>query len=91
VFEVEELRGKTLGLVGYGAIGTHVAQLGHAYGMRVVALRSHPSLSQPDVDSGLLVSTRAAAECLQRLITCVLGTALWRHARLLDCWHLAAC
>jgi phosphoglycerate dehydrogenase-like enzyme len=57
VFEVEELRGKTLGLVGCGHIGMRVAQLGHAYGMRVVALRSNPSLSQPDIDSGLLVST----------------------------------
>jgi phosphoglycerate dehydrogenase-like enzyme len=55
VFEVEELRGKTLGLVGCGNIGRRVAQLGHAYGMRVVAMRSHPELSQPDVDNGLLV------------------------------------
>uniref|UniRef100_A0A383VF37 D-isomer specific 2-hydroxyacid dehydrogenase NAD-binding domain-containing protein n=1 Tax=Tetradesmus obliquus TaxID=3088 RepID=A0A383VF37_TETOB len=54
VFEVEELRGATLGLVGCGHIGRRVAQLGGAYGMRVVALRSNPALSQPDVDSGLL-------------------------------------
>jgi phosphoglycerate dehydrogenase-like enzyme len=56
---VEELRGRVLGIVGCGSIGRRVAQLGHAYGMRVVGLRSKPSLSQPDVDRGLLVSWSA--------------------------------
>ena len=32
-----ELRGKTLGVVGLGSIGTRVAQLGVAFGMKVVA------------------------------------------------------
>ncbi len=32
-----ELRGLTIGIVGYGAIGRELAQLAHAFGMRVVA------------------------------------------------------
>lgn len=32
-----ELHGKTLGLVGFGAIGRRVAEIGHAFGMRVTA------------------------------------------------------
>lgn len=42
---VEELRGKTLGIVGFGDIGRAAAKLAKVYGMRIVALRRHP---QPD-------------------------------------------
>ena len=42
---VEEIRGKTLGVVGYGDIGRATAKLAKAYGMRVVALRRKPKLS----------------------------------------------
>jgi len=35
-FEGRELRGKTLGIVGLGRIGGHVAQLGRAFGMTVI-------------------------------------------------------
>jgi D-3-phosphoglycerate dehydrogenase len=34
--------GKTLGIIGTGAIGTRFAELGHAIGMRVVAWTFHP-------------------------------------------------
>src|SRR5258708_133340 len=37
-----ELRGKTLGIVGLGAIGRRFAELGRAIGMRVVAWTMHP-------------------------------------------------
>jgi D-3-phosphoglycerate dehydrogenase len=39
---VMQLRGKTLGLIGTGAIGREVAQLGRAVGMRVIAWTFHP-------------------------------------------------
>ena len=39
---VPQLRGKTLGLIGTGAIGREVAKLGRAIGMRVVAWTFHP-------------------------------------------------
>lgn len=38
-FEMSMLRGKTLGLVGYGDIAKETARLAKAFGMRVVALR----------------------------------------------------
>jgi D-3-phosphoglycerate dehydrogenase len=37
-FEGAELRGKTLGILGLGRIGTQVARLAHAFGMTVIAL-----------------------------------------------------
>lgn len=47
-YDVEELRGKTLGIVGYGDIGRACAKLASVYGMRIVALRRHPFLSKND-------------------------------------------
>ncbi|XPV77235.1 MAG: D-2-hydroxyacid dehydrogenase [Desulfovibrio sp.] len=37
-----ELQGKTLGVVGYGDIGRHVAKLGHAFGMKILAYAPRP-------------------------------------------------
>lgn len=39
---VAELRGKTLGLIGVGAIGREVARLGRGIGMRVIGWTFHP-------------------------------------------------
>jgi phosphoglycerate dehydrogenase-like enzyme len=47
-FDVEELRGKTLGIVGYGDIGRACAKLAHNFGMKIVALRRNPKLSERD-------------------------------------------
>jgi phosphoglycerate dehydrogenase-like enzyme len=47
-FDVEELHGKTLGIVGYGDLGRAAARLAHAFGMRVLALRRRPELSDGD-------------------------------------------
>ena len=47
-FEPAELRGQTLGIVGYGAIGAATAALAKAFGMRVVAARRHPHRSHKD-------------------------------------------
>jgi phosphoglycerate dehydrogenase-like enzyme len=48
VFDVEELHGKTMGIVGYGAIGRACSRLAHAFGMKVLALRRRPEESQGD-------------------------------------------
>mmetsp|Transcript_24088 Transcript_24088/g.49228 ORF Transcript_24088/g.49228 Transcript_24088/m.49228 type:complete len:436 (+) Transcript_24088:76-1383(+) len=47
-FDIEELRGKTMGIVGYGDIGRATAKLASVYGMRVVALRRNPKKSEFD-------------------------------------------
>jgi D-3-phosphoglycerate dehydrogenase len=38
-----ELRGRTLGLIGFGRIGRRVAELARCFGMRVIALTSTPT------------------------------------------------
>lgn len=45
-----ELAGKTMLLVGVGAIGKRTAQLASALGMRVIGVRSNPSKSAPGVE-----------------------------------------
>jgi len=46
--DVDELRGATLGVVGFGEIGSRTARLAKAFGMRVMALRRRPELSSGD-------------------------------------------
>lgn len=49
VFPTEELSGKTMGLVGYGQIGTRVAKIADAFGMTVLATsRSHTGGTSED-------------------------------------------
>ncbi len=38
-----QLKGKTLGILGLGSIGTEVAKRGLAFGMKVVAMKRHPT------------------------------------------------
>lgn len=47
-FDVEEVAGQTVGIVGYGDIGRAVASRVHAVGMRVLALKRHaPASADP--------------------------------------------
>lgn len=45
---VMELDGKTIGIVGLGNIGTAVARIAHAFGMKVAAYTSKPQSALPD-------------------------------------------
>jgi len=47
-FTIEEIQGKTLGIVGYGGIGSTAAELARPFGMRIIALRRRPELFQTD-------------------------------------------
>jgi phosphoglycerate dehydrogenase-like enzyme len=47
-FDIEELHGKTIGIVGYGEIGRAVAERAKPFGCRIVALRRKPENSSGD-------------------------------------------
>jgi len=49
-FDVVQIRGQVLGVVGYGEIGRETARLARGLGMNVVALRRRPELSREDKD-----------------------------------------
>jgi phosphoglycerate dehydrogenase-like enzyme len=50
-FDVEEIAGQTVGIVGYGDIGRAVAVRVRAMGMRVLALKRHvPDTADPPID-----------------------------------------
>ncbi len=66
-FDVEELRGKTLGIVGYGDIGRACAKLAHVYGMKIIALRRNPKLSSNDPYCEVVYGTDK--ESLNRLMS----------------------
>jgi phosphoglycerate dehydrogenase-like enzyme len=52
--QVEELSGKTVGIVGLGRIGAEIAKKAKCFGMRVVATKRHPS-RQPLTSVDLLI------------------------------------
>jgi phosphoglycerate dehydrogenase-like enzyme len=64
-FDVEELRGKTLGVLGYGDIGQATARLARAFGMRVVAVRRRTELSAAERDEGVLAELFAPDRLLE--------------------------
>ena len=41
---VDEIRGQTLGIIGYGSIGRETARLAQAFGMKVLALKRDPAV-----------------------------------------------
>jgi phosphoglycerate dehydrogenase-like enzyme len=66
-FDVEMLEGATLGVIGYGEIGRASAKLAHAFGVKVLALRRRPQLSDQDP---ILHATYTAGELHQMLQLC---------------------
>ena len=50
------IRGKTLGVVGYGDIGQSAARIARAFKMNIIALRRRDELSEQEQAEGLKVS-----------------------------------
>lgn len=92
LFAPEELRGKTIGIVGYGSIGRHVARLAGAFGMRVLAMQrgadrrdrgfQFPDVGDPD---GVLPARYYAPDRLHTMLgesdVVVIATPLTRETR----------
>lgn len=49
--DLAEVGGRTLGLLGLGAVGSRVAHLASAFGMRVLAIRRSSSVAHPGVEA----------------------------------------
>lgn len=66
-FPIRELDGKTLGIVGLGALGTRVAEIGKAFGMQILAARRpYSQTSFPDQAPENRVERTSFKELLQR-------------------------
>ncbi|HEX5079100.1 MAG TPA: GNAT family N-acetyltransferase [Geminicoccaceae bacterium] len=62
-----QLRGSTLGIIGYGRIGTRLAELGLALGMRVLVSDPHVQMVEPELrqtDLGTLLVESDFVVCL---------------------------
>ncbi|CAM9393428.1 unnamed protein product, partial [Chrysoparadoxa australica] len=65
-FVVGELRGQTLGIIGYGSIGESVAKLAKAFGMKVLAQRRRPELCKDDALVDEAFGSDQVAEVISR-------------------------
>jgi D-3-phosphoglycerate dehydrogenase / 2-oxoglutarate reductase len=69
-----ELRGATLGVIGYGQIGRHVAALGQAFGMRVLVADPHARVTDAAVTQVPLPQLLADADVVVCLATATPAT-----------------
>ncbi len=81
LFDMEELHGKTLGIVGYGEIGRASAALAKAFGMRVLALRRHPERAAEDALPDELVPRDRLEDLLARSDFVLVSAALTAETR----------
>ncbi len=65
-FDVEEISGHTIGILGYGSIGRAVALRAKAMGMKVLALRRHPEAVPPGPPVDEMYPPHRKLECLAR-------------------------
>lgn len=55
---VDVLSGKTVGILGLGAIGSEIAKKAKCFGMRVIALKRNPAPKQSEVDEIILLDQK---------------------------------
>ena len=78
---VTELRGKTMGIVGYGDIGRACAKLAKAYGMQVIGLRKNTQLSANDELLDWIVGPDRLSEVMRESDYLVVACALTKDTR----------
>jgi phosphoglycerate dehydrogenase-like enzyme len=79
-FDLDELHGRTLGIVGYGDIGRAVADRARAFGMRILALRRRPEKVEGDAEAEV-VPLAKIRELFARSDAVVVATPLTRETR----------
>jgi phosphoglycerate dehydrogenase-like enzyme len=80
-FDVEELYGKVLGIVGYGSIGRAVAERGRDFGMRIIAVRRRPDLASESGPAEQILPVARLAELMARSDFVVIATPLTPETR----------
>lgn len=80
-YPVTDLRGKTMGIIGYGNIGQTCARLAKAYGMRVLALRRNPDISANDRNVDQVFGTKQLEMLMRNSDYLVLCMALTPDTR----------
>ncbi len=81
LYDMQELHGKALGIVGYGEIGRASAGLAKAFGMRVLALRRHPERAAQDTLVDEVVPRDRLRELMERSDFVLISAALTAETR----------
>jgi phosphoglycerate dehydrogenase-like enzyme len=80
-FFVEWVRGRTLGIVGYGDIGRAVAERMRGFGMRILGLRRHPELAAGDPHADEVLGPDRLLDLMGRSDYVVVSTPLTPRTR----------
>jgi phosphoglycerate dehydrogenase-like enzyme len=80
-FDITEIRGQTLGLVGHGDIGRAVARCARAFGMNVLALRRRPELTRDDPHVAQVFPSEGKHDMLRQSDYVVVATPLTPESR----------
>ena len=80
-FDAEMMEGKTLGIIGYGAIGKATADRAKALGMRVLAVRRRPEQSVGDPSVERVYPNSSLHEVLPQCDYVVIASALTPETR----------
>lgn len=80
-FLVDWLRGKTMGVVGYGEIGRECARLAKALGVKIYAIRRNPERSQGDPMIDRMFATADLREMLAEVDVVLAAAPLTRETR----------